>query len=181
MFAHEPVGDTIYSELPNDSLFAFEQGRAYWLVTKDAHQIGTGPDRGETTPTDSPFAIVLEPGFNLIGNPFNFGVAWDSMMVDTLTTAEAEAAMIVKPPRGRIPSQNRYNDPLTEPVEFLEPFEGYWVLNETTSQVVLKIPPAEALPVGSPVSAAPLALKAAAPPEGQWHLRSDEWSWWLMP
>jgi hypothetical protein len=74
----------------------------------------------------------------MIGNPFDFPVAWDSILVDTLATAEAEG-VVVEPPVGWDISEGyQYG------VEILEPFEGYWVKNLGDSNVVLRIPPREA-------------------------------------
>jgi hypothetical protein len=127
-----------YAELPNDSIFAFEHGRGYWLITKESHQLDTGPAEGVSTPTDSAFGLALAPGWNMIGNPFAFPVAWDSFMVDTLTMAEAETT-VIEPPVGWLASKGYQYD-----ARILEPFDGYWVKNLDTLAHVLKIPPREA-------------------------------------
>ncbi|MEE9270213.1 MAG: FlgD immunoglobulin-like domain containing protein, partial [Candidatus Krumholzibacteria bacterium] len=153
LFAFEPVGGKNYLELPNDSLFAFEQGRAYWLITRDGHRIGTGPDLGETTPTDGMYALTLQPGFNLIGNPFNFPVAWDSMRVDTLSMAQAVSKLVEPPVRW---GGFQYRGDVT----VLDPFEGYWVKNLHTAAVVLRIPPEEA--AGGATRTFPATVASAA-------------------
>jgi hypothetical protein len=138
MFAHD---GRPYVEVPNDTLYAFEHGRAYWLISKDGHRIDTGPTRGVTAPTDRPFEITLEPGHNLIGSPFSFVVAWDSVLVDTLLAADTLALTLVQPP---VRWAGDHYDPVyaTE----LEPFEGYWVNNLSSTPVTLKIPAVEAPP-----------------------------------
>jgi hypothetical protein len=73
----------------------------------------------------------------MIGNPFNFQVAWDSILVDTLTMAESDT--IVEPPiRWMGGSGYRFD------VEILAPFAGYWVKNLGDSPVTLRVPPREA-------------------------------------
>jgi hypothetical protein len=127
-----------YVALPNDSIFSFDQGRAYWLISNESRTLDTGPAEGLSTPTDRPSEIELSPGWNMIGNPFNFPVAWDSMTVGTLTMAEAESTT-VEPPIGWVVGAGyQYG------VRTLEPFDGYWVKNVTASSVTLKIPPVEA-------------------------------------
>ena len=88
MFAYAADAGS-YSEIPNETLFAFEMWRAYWLITKDAHRIDSGPDRGISTPTAEPFRIALDPGYNLVGCPFPYPVAWDSCLVDTLAVSRS--------------------------------------------------------------------------------------------
>ncbi len=169
-----PLGGKLgYREIPDTarSVFGFEQGRAYWLATRDEGvRLNTGPTKGTSATMDSAFTIVLEPGWNMIANPFDFSVAWASMMVDTLTMAQAEATGVINPPIRRIflsKGKYRYNDPWKEPVTSLEPFDGYWVWNDTT-QVILKIPPVGA---PAPVPVAHRPSTTAISPEGEWHLR----------
>lgn len=160
-FAYD-TGDSVYIEIPNESTNNFEQGRAYWLITRDRHQIGTGPDRGETALSGRPFEIALHPGFNLISIPFSFSVEWDSLRVDTLSMNEAEG-VLVESPYGWVQDQGFQDE-----VEVLEPFEGYWVKNLSTSTVQLKIPAIEAR------RALPLASGPLQPPSAdreKWSIR----------
>ncbi len=131
LFRYDDNAPGDYVELTSQNVFDFELGSADWLITLDGHRIDTGPARGVTTPTDRPHEITLEPGWNLVGNPFNFAVAWDSMTLDTLST-------LVEPPRG-------WNGGwLPNDVEVFEPFDGYWVMNQHNSPISLRIPPVEA-------------------------------------
>jgi FG-GAP-like repeat/FlgD Ig-like domain len=128
LFAYQ-AADSFYLEVPNDSTLAFEQGRGYWLITRDTHRLDTAPVFGESAPTDSAFALELAPGWNLIGQPFAFPVSWASVGVDS---------NLVEPPvawRG---------DHYVYDVDRLEPWEGYWVRNRSGSTLRLKIPPEEA-------------------------------------
>lgn len=147
MFAFDTEAQ-VYRELPDEEggLTSFEQGRGYWLITKDAHRIDTGPDQGETAATDRPFEITLRPGHNLIGTPFNFPVAWDSMVVDTIPMAEAEGVDVDPPVRWDENNGYQYN------VERLDPFDGYWVYNRTDSDIILYILPREAIDQPEPMT-----------------------------
>ncbi len=130
LFAYD-AADSVYLEAPNDSMLTFEQGRGYWLITRDAHRLDTAPVFGESAPTDSAFSLNLEPGWNLIGQPFAFPVSWASVGVDP-ALVEAPVAW--------------QSDHYSYSVDQLEPWQGYWVKNRTSSAFRLKIPPVDANP-----------------------------------
>ena len=59
----------------NPDFTTVERGKSYWILTKKPDSIFTGS--GSTTlPNDEPFVIRLQPGWNQIGNPYNFNVWW---------------------------------------------------------------------------------------------------------
>jgi hypothetical protein len=65
------TADQQWAEYPNTS--NFEPGRAFFLIVSDAGKyIRSGA--GTTVATVCPDTIALQPGWNLIGNPFNFNV-----------------------------------------------------------------------------------------------------------
>jgi len=65
------TADQQWQEYPNTS--NFEPGRAFFLIVSDAGKyIRSGA--GTTVATVCPDTIALQPGWNLIGNPFNFNV-----------------------------------------------------------------------------------------------------------
>jgi hypothetical protein len=51
---------------------SFTPGAAFWLITKNAQQINTGP--GKTTPIFSSTKLNLSDGWNMVGNPYYFPV-----------------------------------------------------------------------------------------------------------
>lgn len=148
-FRYDPVsGVTLeISDEAAAELFRPEPGKAFWLISRNKNRITTAPVDGLSTPSDGAFSLVLKSGWNMIGNPFDFPVAWDSMFVDTLTMAEAEAT-VVEPPVGRNPSRDRYEFD----VEILQPFDGYWVMNLSANDVVLRTPPTESAVASPPLS-----------------------------
>jgi hypothetical protein len=110
-----------------------EPGRAFWLIAKRAHQIDTDPVPGRSTPTDAPYRVTLGPGWNQVGNPFLFPVAWSAV------TAEGPSGPVaLEPPVAWDEAQGKYRE---EDVTVLAPFEGYWVWNPTAQPVDLLIPP----------------------------------------
>jgi hypothetical protein len=161
MFAHD-VLDSMYVEIPNDSVSSFGPGRGYWLITRGSHRLDTGPVIGTSIPTDSAFVITLEPGYNLVGHTFAFPVMWDSMTVGTLAMARAEGT-IVESAVAWVGNGYDYS------VDAFEPWEGYWVKNLTDSPVVLRVPPAES--TGSAHSASPMVVAGSPTPddaENEW-------------
>ena len=58
-----------------------QSGRSYWLITRDPMVLRAA---GTSTPTDSAFAVVLEPGWNMVGSEFFFPVSWDSVKIATV-------------------------------------------------------------------------------------------------
>ncbi len=104
----------------------FSPGIAFWLVT----QSGLGFDAREarSVPSREPFPLRLEPGWNQIASPFAFSVDWRNILNSNL----------VRPPF------------FFDGVEFvpkistLNPWEGYFVLNDSSQAVTLFVPSVEA-------------------------------------
>ncbi len=70
-YFEKPNSISTYREY-NDEL-EIEPGKAYWLIVKEEGKyIDTGP--GITFSTDIKYEIAVHPGWNFIGNPFNFSV-----------------------------------------------------------------------------------------------------------
>ena len=112
-------------------------GASFWLASREANRVNTAPTIGHSTPTNSPYAIALAPGWNMIGNPFDFPVSWDSMTVDGHPMTEAEQT-VVSPPVGWSGSEYQYD------LATLDPWKGCWVKNLAATTVTLRVPPVEA-------------------------------------
>ncbi len=138
MFAYSGREAT-YIEVPNETLFSFEQGKSYWLAAASAVQLDIERGQGLSAPTDGFYSVALEPGWNMIADPFDFTVAWDSILVDSLRMMEQD---VVEAPFHWNPQISGYEDG----VAVLHPFDGYWVKNLSDSDVVLRVPPREAEP-----------------------------------
>ena len=114
----EPIGPTI-SEFPRTN--DMRPGKAFWLIVRDgADNLNTGA--GEVLSLDEPFEIVLQDGWNFIGNPFNFPIP-----VENVRTEDGQDIVL------RSYAADGYNTP-QNPVTTMDPFSGYAVRSngETT-------------------------------------------------
>jgi hypothetical protein len=112
-------------------------GAGYWLVSRDAHRIDTAPVEGLSTSTGGPVAVVLEPGWNQLGNPFAFAVARDALIRSSDAVGE---------PVAFDPSLGTIGDYLDEPPDVLTPFGAYFIKNHAAKAETLCVPPLEAAP-----------------------------------
>jgi hypothetical protein len=135
LFAYESAFPN-YVEVPTDDFSEFERGRGYWLVMREPTALDTGPATGRSTRADIPFEILLQSGWNLIGNPFAFDVAWGD--IDRSEPDSIDAPWAFDPSRG---ATGDYEDdaPAT-----LTPFRGYLVRNRSSQPQTLRIHPREA-------------------------------------
>src|SRR5207249_7402816 len=149
-------------ELPDSTeLFVLTPGRAFWLITRKDHQINTGLVAGLSMATGQAYPIRLDQGWNQIGDPFYFPVAWAS----------------VRKPRGVISSSLVGFDPSLDkigdydyahaPPEVLEPFEGYFIFDSVGADT-LWVPPIEAT---APKSHAVANADREGAAVGGWRLR----------
>lgn len=105
-------------------------GRAFWLIT----QSGEGFDvSGRSVDASGPFELQLAPGYNQVGTPFAFPVAWAQL--DVPSGVEAPIAY---------ESSATDGDPYRFGVEVLDPWSGYWVYNGRGEAVTVSVPPVEA-------------------------------------
>ncbi len=116
-----------YVEYSIGEVEAFLPGRGYWLITLNEKYYDIGS--GYSTPTDSNYVIVLQPGWNMIGNPFNFTVNWANVIKPA--TIEAPVAYT-----------NRNNQQGYEyNQKQLTPWQGYAVKNLASVPASIKILP----------------------------------------
>jgi len=148
-----------------------EPGRAFWLIASEPNAIDTAPVSGRSTPTVASYHVPLEPGWNQIGNPFLFQVAWSSVR------AEGPSGVVaIEPPVAWDESLQRYTE---TDVATLAPFEGYWLWNPTSAAIDLVVPPVEAPPLTHAIAVEhPGATRAAVPEPARvesssWQLRID--------
>jgi len=150
-----------YAELSDDShkdLFRPQPGRGLWLISKSEHVVDTSPVPGVSTPTRQPsnvpqpppsapvdafrYDVILQSGYNQVGNPYNFAIAWNSLFADFQPVGDVTGGTIEPPVRW---TGSRY----VSDVSTLEPFEGYWIKNLTGSPMVLSFPSREFAPVSN--------------------------------
>ncbi|MFQ5650041.1 MAG: FG-GAP-like repeat-containing protein [bacterium] len=119
--------ESAYLEFPfPDSQRVFTPGMAFWINSRFG--VGFDIENGTSTPTDTPFVLTLDPGWNQIGNPLAFPVAWDS--IDT-------GGLVEKP--------QFFNDTTFVPqIDILQPWQGYFVFSHASAPTILAVPPVEA-------------------------------------
>ncbi len=111
-----------------------EPGRAFWLITRNMYRMDTAPIAGRSVPTGAPWPIPLGPGWNQVGDPFDFAVAW----------SDVSAPSVVGEPVVFDPELGAYGDYADSAATVLEPFHGYFVFNSAAMAETLWIPPREA-------------------------------------
>jgi hypothetical protein len=107
------------------------RGQGYWLIARGGKRVdadGTSPvpDTAPTSSTPGYARITLQPGWNMIGTPFDFQIAWSQRVEDV--PAEIEDA-----------AQDYVNGSYTNAANLL-PYHGYWVRNTGTVNHVLSLP-----------------------------------------
>lgn len=107
----------------SQAYFDLSPGQAYWMVTYLEKHFDVG--RGKTVPTDSAFLISIEPGWNMIGNPFNFTVSWDECAVSSDSVSSPYNPEAKNAPNWKM----------------LEPWKGYWIYNGSTKEEKLLVLP----------------------------------------
>ena len=111
-----------YQEYPRISS-ELKPGNAFWLITRNGDNFKLYDVKSINS--SKPFVINLERGWNQIGNPFAFPVAWDSIQ----KSSESLQGPILW---NSDPEQNT-----------LIPWAGYWINNISGTEVTLSIPPLE--------------------------------------
>lgn len=123
----DPPGYEEYS--PDKDLFNVTPGKAYWLISRYPVKIdGTGIP----PTTKNNFLLKLSPGWNQIGCPFNFPVAWNSVIAE-IGEHEYYAS--------QQHTLWKYENGTYVPSITLQPGVGYWIWNPYSDILMLKIPP----------------------------------------
>jgi photosystem II stability/assembly factor-like uncharacterized protein len=109
-----------------------EQGKGYFINVKELPPDGLNVD-GATTPSNNktaPFVFTLTPGWNQIGNPYNFPMKWSEVLAANGTSAASIGAKL-KTFTGTYVDDND---------DQLDVFEGAFVLNSGTSSTQITVP-----------------------------------------
>jgi hypothetical protein len=122
-------GSERYAEHP-DLGAALTPGVAVWLAARAENAFDV--EDGASVDAAAPFAVTVAPGWNQIGSPFAFPVAWASV--------GGSATAGVSTPYAWDPAGGEYV--FDQPV--LEPWAGYFVENTTGAPVVLTVFPVSA-------------------------------------
>lgn len=118
--------EKIYREFKD--IAGIAPSKAYLLLVKGS---GKRIDTGQATTflTNRSYAILLHPGFNFVGNPFNFPIPYDNLSLKS----------------GGEPELWSYANGEAVPVDSatfrMEPFEGYFIANRENTVDSLRINP----------------------------------------
>lgn len=136
-------------------------GRAYFLITQWGTPFRTGS--GVSVNTAGPYLLTLRPGWNQIGNPFPFPVAWSAVGRDPAAVSPGDIAVF----RDGVVQTPAMLDTLR-----LMPWEGYFVFNRSGASTTLRIPADEAVaepevvPARTAASPVLVAVQAEVPGTG---------------
>ena len=113
-----------YVEHSESDFEPFAPGRAYWFITTQANSLKSGS--GQSARTDEPFSIFLQPGWNMVGSPFNFSIDWGA------AEKSADVGNLFSYDGSSFLNSNN-----------LEPWAGYFVFNQSTNPTEVKLHPVE--------------------------------------
>ncbi|MFY0625914.1 MAG: leucine-rich repeat domain-containing protein [Reichenbachiella sp.] len=110
---------------------SFEPGKGYWLLSASTGSVSLGQGVSVSAHRDSPFEIVLRPGWNMIGNPYPGTLNWNDVLSANgrATDGTADITKLVT-----------YSRQYDENVTNLPKFRGAFVNNTTNSNVTFIIP-----------------------------------------
>jgi hypothetical protein len=116
-FVYDPLvgGNVEFSS--GDQRFQPVPGRGFWLISRDANTVDTKPIDGLSPNATTDYRIDLAAGWNIVGNPFDFPVEWDSVRCDRSVVG---APIMFDP---NIEPKGEYSGTAS----VLVPFEGYFI------------------------------------------------------
>jgi Secretion system C-terminal sorting domain len=105
-----------------------DAGKGYWLIMRNNTTINPGAGSTLSVDETNPFVITLAPGWNLIGNPYNFKISWADVLAASGNPAGVSTSLTVFG-----------NGTLGVGTE-LAPYRGGFVNNTTATAIEIKIP-----------------------------------------
>ncbi|NNL48949.1 MAG: hypothetical protein HKO76_11365, partial [Acidimicrobiia bacterium] len=132
------TAEEVYDELPLLDA-QFDPGVGFWMISATDAAISVGP--GLSTDVETAQQLVLEAGWNQIGSPFAFPVAW----------SDIDPNRIVESPVAYNGIEYIYDQSV------VSPWDGYFVYNPQGSTVLLPVPPVEAGSRGQKAARTPTA------------------------
>ncbi|HEX7070066.1 MAG TPA: PQQ-binding-like beta-propeller repeat protein [Rhodothermales bacterium] len=126
--------DNEYVEYP-DVGGVFVPGSGFFLITQTGGSFDAGSGRSVSTST--PITVRLQPGWNLVGNPFAFPVAIDDFLGDASRIGERayfDGVEMIQ---------------VGQDVEVLRPWEAMFLRNSSPGPITVLVPPVAAAPNGN--------------------------------
>ena len=101
-----------------------EPGKGYWLIARKKSTVDTEAGNTVQVHQQKLFEITLKPGWNQIGNPYNFDISWADVLEENGFPSGLSALRTY---------EKGYKNPLT-----LKKFQGAFI--SATEEITLKIP-----------------------------------------
>ena len=114
-------------EYDGSSNFTFKPGNGFWIISKNGINISQTVNT-VTLNSDNSYSILLHSGWNIISNPFNNSVVWDSVLSANSLSSSSNSNSIIY----------SWNAAWSEPGTF-DPYNGYYFYNKD-SLASIKIP-----------------------------------------
>lgn len=124
---------TQYLEFPSLEFLNFKRGEGYWLITKGENSLTLGT--AKISSQQGFYAIRLDSGYNLIGNPFPYRVSWATSQLSTPDSVEPWL-------------WNFTGAGFQKETSVMEPFAGYFV-KSLRKGVTIYINPTDVTSLGS--------------------------------
>lgn len=109
------------------SLSTIYPSRGYWLIVRNQTDIHIGAGITNRIEDENGFAMTLQPGWNQVGNPYNFEISWDHVI-----------DFNKNPNIGRI---KKYENGILTETDRVPPFRGGFVFLSGVQSAFLTVPP----------------------------------------
>jgi hypothetical protein len=110
-----------------ESLSTIYPSRGYWLIIRNQTDVQIGAGTTNRIENGDGFATTLQPGWNQVGNPYNFEISWDDVI-----------DFNANPNIGRI---KLYENGILTESDMVPAFRGGFVFLAGVQSVFLNIPP----------------------------------------
>jgi hypothetical protein len=103
-------------------------GKGYWLISRNNASINPGAGTTVSVDEDTPFTITLTPGWNLIGNPYNFRISWAEVLSASGNPANVSSKISL------------FSNGALSDGDVLDRYRGGFVKNDNSSNIIVKVP-----------------------------------------
>ena len=104
----------------NSGFSNFDPGLGYWFLSRSESSISLGSGNALGIDANDPFIITLDPGWNMIGNPYLFAVDWNDLVQQNIQAGNLSNGDLTSPLF--VYRERSYNSAST-----LDKFEGGFV------------------------------------------------------
>jgi len=149
----DPVdGESLYREADEPD-FADEHplapGKSYWLISRETAQLEV---KGLSLDTSGPFDVTIKPGWNMVANPYkrSAGILVSKGGTTFVSASEAEETVGTRfyafdPHTDSTTGDTVWYTGIPFATGEMAPYEGYWVNNLHSTDIILRFDPASSL------------------------------------